>query len=98
MQTTIYCKTSQHKDQHSFYARINGEDYYLFSQRLHRGVENRYSNGIELNKALDRGYNDYAVRRTAEKLLSNLKKKEKEFGVLFLHRNAKKQRGEVYAG
>lgn len=98
MQTKIYCKKSHYKNQHYFYARIEGTDYYLFSQKMYRGVENRYSKGIDLNKALDRSYNDYAVRRTAERLLSNLKKKEKEIGVFFLNKNAKKQSREAYAG
>lgn len=92
MRTTIYCKRSE-RGMHNFYLRINGEEFYLFSQNFKKGVQDYFGRGVYLEYACDysRSKHDTAVMKTMDKIPIFIKYVEKESGILVFEKSKKKQ-------
>jgi hypothetical protein len=91
MKATIFCRTTD-KGVHTFYARVNGRNYYLFRQDYRRGVNEYFHAGVMVNKALNfgRSKNDTAIQKTMTKLPTYIKYVEKEYGISILDKTQKK--------
>ena len=50
MKNTIYCKTTS-RGVHSFYLKVNGKEYFLFTQSYRRGVNDCFKKGICIEQA-----------------------------------------------
>ena len=74
MKNYIYSKTTD-KGQQSFFLVVNGQEYYLFTQKFYRGVKNYFQNKVLLSKAIDfsSANNDTALLRTMEKLPAHIR-------------------------
>ncbi len=85
MCSIIKCKKEK-KGVHSFYINYNGKDYYLFTQDYHKGVNNYFSRGVSLDKALNcrTANGDFRVMKTMEKLKPYIKYIEKEYNIKIL--------------
>lgn len=92
MKNYIYSKTTD-KGQQSFFLVVNGQEYYLFTQKFYRGVKNYFQNKVLLSKAIDfsSANNDTALLRTMEKLPMYIKYIEKEYGIFVLENSIKKK-------
>ncbi len=76
----------------SLYLTHENNDYYLFSQRYHKGVRKAFENGVFLDDALSyANHHDYCVRKTVTKLMSHIKYIEKEYKVDVLNETIKKK-------
>ena len=58
MANFIYSKTTS-KDKQTFYLVIRDREYYLFTQKFHRGVKAFFHNKVLLKDALDIKDEDY---------------------------------------
>lgn len=91
METYVYCV--QGKDSwHSFYLEQGQEQYYLFSQKFRKGVQNFYGKKVRLDKAVDysRSHHDSAIIRTMRKLPVHIRSAEKEYDIVVLNRTQKR--------
>ena len=88
----IYCRTNVYQ-MHDFFLKYHGTTYYLFTQKFRRGVDNYYSNGVLLDKAIDHslGKSDCAVHRTMEKLRMFIRYVEKENDIIVLKKTRRKK-------
>ncbi|MBO4694599.1 MAG: hypothetical protein J5656_01560 [Clostridia bacterium] len=91
MRDKVYCKPNI-KGQDVFFIRSNGEDYYLFKQHHRECVENRFSLGLSIDEALERGLNDPVLRKTAEKLKVFIPKCERENNMIFMNKRFRRSR------
>ena len=91
MSTTVYCKPTA-QGWHSFYAKVNGHDFYLFGQKYRRTVNNYFRDGVPVNLAIDptRAKRDNAILRTMDKLPAYIKYAEKYYGIEILKSTIKK--------
>ena len=91
MKTTIFCKPTD-KGIHSFYLRINSEEYYLFSQHFRRGVQEYYGRGVPLVQACNysKSRNNTSIIKTMDKLPMYIKYIEKEYDIVVLEQTKKK--------
>lgn len=91
MKNYIYSKTTD-KGQQSFFLVVNGQEYYLFTQKFYRGVKNYFQNKVLLSKAIDfsSANNDTALLRTMEKLPAHIRYVENEYGIIALNKTARK--------
>ena len=91
MKSKIYCKTTS-KGKQSFYLLHEGKEHFLFSQNFRRSVKSYYSNGATMNEALNnpRGGENYALRKTMEKLHTYIKYIERENGIMVLKKSNRK--------
>lgn len=88
MNPRIYC-TKDAKGQHVFFVKAYGEQYCLFSQKYRTSVQARFAGGLALDKALS-GVRNFAVCKTAEKILSAIRSLEREENIVLLDRKATK--------
>ena len=101
MKNTIYCKTMS-KGVHSFYLKVNGKEYLLFTQSYRRGVNDYFKKGICIEQATDFGRSkfDSAVMRTMSKIFMYVKYIEKEYDIQILKQTIKrnkKLKTKIYA-
>lgn len=91
MKSIIYCRPTSH-GWHSFYAKVNGQDFYLFGQKYYYAVNSYFRDGVTINAALDptRAKRDNAVLRTMDKLPMYIKYAEKYYGIKILKSTIKK--------
>lgn len=92
----IYCEISYDvvKEQayHEFYVTADGKKYYLFKQEYRKGVREYFrQDGVTLDRALNNGYANSAVRRTIDKLPNYIRYIEKEYGIAILNKTKKKE-------
>ena len=80
--SSIYCKTTS-KGIQSFYVRVQGQTYFLFSQNYRRGVGDYFGNSVSIDKALQHSgaKGDRALLHTMEKLPAYIKYVEREYGL-----------------
>ena len=92
MISEIFSKVSETGKQ-NFYLRVNGKEYYLFSQNYYKSVSDFYGKNITVNRALDfSASTGRAVRKTMEKLRAYIPYIEKEFGVSVLNKTKNARR------
>ena len=93
MKTRIYCKNPR-KGVHSFYITVAGEEYFLFNQKFHFGVEKFFRNGVWLEEVfnLEKAHRDTAILRTCLKLPNYIRYAESEFGIAVLDQTLRKQK------
>ena len=91
MMIMIDCKRAG-KGMHNFYMEQNGEQYFLFTQKFRRGVDNFFRNGVTLEKAQNRkkANGDTAILRTMDKLMMYIRYAEKEHGIIALKKTSLK--------
>lgn len=91
MITSIKCNVSK-KGQHDFILNLNGENYYMFSQNYHTGVNKYFKNGVSLNNAMDRkkAKNDHCIIKTMDKFQTYIKYLEKEYDIKILNKTLNK--------
>ncbi|MCR5202785.1 MAG: hypothetical protein K6D02_06850 [Lachnospiraceae bacterium] len=77
----IYCIPTE-KGVHSFYVRVDGVDYYLFSQPYRKGVQDYYGKGVLFNQSIryDKSHHDCALIKTMDKIPMYVRYVEKEYG------------------
>ena len=93
MSTVVYCRTLE-QGVHSFYMKVDGKRYYLFSQDYRKGVQDYFGHaGVSIDDAINhsKGHNDKALMRTMDKVLTQVKYIESEFNVIALRRTAIKK-------
>lgn len=78
---------------HNFYMEQDGIQYYLFTQKFKKGVDEFFRNGVTLEKAQNRkkAKGDSAILRTMDKLPMYIRYAEKENGITALKRTAQKK-------
>lgn len=92
MASKIFSKITE-KGKQGLYLKTNGKEYYLFSQKYRRSVNEYYSTPLTIDRALDFSYGaGHAVRRTMEKLRAYIPYVEKEYGISVLDKTIKHQR------
>lgn len=92
MNATVFSKITAPREQ-SLYLKVNGREFYLFSQNYRRAVKEYYSTPITLERALDYSCsNGLPVRKTMEKLRAYIPYIEMEYGVNVLKKTKKAQR------
>ena len=87
---TVFCTSKNNF--HNFYIADGKKEYYLFSQK-YRGVINQfYSNGVTLDRAIKHveGRDSRVLHHTMNKLKLYIKYIEKEYNVAFLNSTRKK--------
>lgn len=76
-----------------FYLDVDGERYFLFSQRYRSGIEKYFSKGVSLNDILaNKMRGDDCVKKVVSKLPTYIKYVEKEYDITILNQTMKKQR------
>lgn len=92
MKTTIYCRVTE-QGIHSFYMKVDGKRYYLFTQNYRKGVQDYFSGGVSVDQAMDfsKTHGDDALMRTMTKLPYYIKDIENEFHVTVLRQTQKKR-------
>lgn len=92
MANFIYSRTTE-KDKQTFYLVNQDREYYLFTQKFHRGVKVFFHNKVLLKDALDlsKGRHDTALIKTMTKLPTYIKYIEKEYGVAIMKSTIKKR-------
>lgn len=77
----------------NLYLQVNGQEYYLFSQKHKESVAYYYSKGVTLDKAMDftRARRDVAIGRTMEKLPRYIKSLEVEYNLQVLNKTRRKK-------
>ncbi|MBO7215081.1 MAG: hypothetical protein J6V66_06265 [Clostridia bacterium] len=89
MKKTIYCRTVA-KGVQAFYVEVERKRYFLFNQKYYAGVRNCFRKGIDFNLLSSAcKSNNFAVRRTANKLKNYLKYIENEYCVVIYDKRVK---------
>lgn len=85
MESIISCKTNKLGD-HNFYIKHAGKEYFLFSQKYHRGVNIHFSRGVSIHNALNisTAKGDRCVIKTMSKMKPYIKYIEKEYDIKIL--------------
>ena len=89
----VFCVgATDHTNNHDFYIRVDGNDYFLFRQPYRKGVNQYFGNGVQLDRALRNNWNklDRAILRTIDKLPTYIKYIEKEYGLTILERTKRR--------
>ena len=90
MTTMIYCKNEAH-NLLSIYLKFNAHEYHLFDQKYTKGVETNFSESTPLGKAIARRNNsNFAVSKTAEKIIVYVRRLERELGAEIFESKDKK--------
>lgn len=87
---TVFCTSKNNF--HNFYIADGKKEYYLFSQK-YRGVINQfYSKGVTLDRAIkhSEGKGGQVLHHTMNKLKLYIKYIEKEYDIVFLNSTRKK--------
>lgn len=97
MANFIYSRTTD-KDKQTFYLVSQDREYYLFTQKFHRGVKAFFHNKVLLRDTLDvsRSRHDTALIKTMTKLPIYIKYIEKEYGVAIMESTIKKREKTRY--
>ena len=92
MANFIYSRTTD-KDKQTFYLVSQDREYYLFTQKFHRGVKAFFHNKVLLKDALDisKSRHDTALIKTMTKLPIYIKYIEKEYGIAVMETTIKKK-------
>lgn len=87
----VFCE--QVHDKHSFYMVDGSNEYYLFSQKYKKVVNQFYRNGVHLNKALKHGEckKCKVLHHTMNKLKSSIKYIEREYDISILNSTRRKR-------
>ena len=89
MKNSIICKTTA-KGKQSLYLKVNGKEYFLFSQSFRKSVRDYYRNAVTIDRALDYSAStSLAVSKAMEKLRVYIPYVEKEYGVRVLNKTLK---------
>ena len=92
MKAKIYCKTTQ-KGIHSFYLLQEGNEYFLFSQKYRKGVQEYFGRGgvyFDQSRNYAKSHNDAAIIRTMNKLPIYIKYIEKEYEIAVFNQTKKR--------
>ena len=91
MGSIISCKTNK-QGGHNFYIKHEGNEYFLFSQQYHRGVNNHFSRGVSLRNALNisTAKRDHCVIKTMSKMKPYIRYIEKEYDIKILKKTIEK--------
>ena len=86
----IQCK--RNRSDLDFFLTDDAREYYLFTQRWNRGVEEYFKNGVMLNKARDHsnGGSDIKIHKAKAKLPMYIRFIEKESGMVFLEQSKRR--------
>lgn len=86
----IYCKANH--SNLDFIITEKGTEYFLFTQKWHRGVEEYFKNGVALDNAIDhsKSRSDRMVHKVMSKLPMYIKYIEKEYGIAFLEQSKRR--------
>lgn len=87
---TIICRNTSHGT-HTFYLKVDGEEYFLFSQTYRRGVADYYRRDLPLDRALDHGRSkgNTMVTHTMDKLPAYIRYLEQEYDLAVLEKTRK---------
>ena len=89
MANTIYCKTVA-KGKQAFYVKVEGRDYYLFSQDYRISNKEFFQNGVTVDRALNHSSSrSEAVRKTMTKLVPYIRYIEQEYDLEVLRKTIK---------
>lgn len=83
----IYCK--RNNNGLDFILKERGSEFFLFSQKWHRGVEEYFKDGRSLDEAIRHGKTrkDRMVHKVKSKLPAYIRYIEDESGMVFLRRS-----------
>ena len=89
MKNSIVCKTTA-KGKQSLYLKVDGKEYFLFSQSFRKSVRDYYRNAVTIDRALDYSAGtSLAVIKAMDKLRVYIPYIEKEYGVCVLNKTLK---------
>ena len=81
MKTKVICK-ELNRGTLSFYAMVNGKEYFLFQQEFKKTVFDYFMNGVNVSVTNDYSVaHSHTVRKTLDKLPSYLRYIEKEYDI-----------------
>lgn len=81
MKTKVFCKELS-RGTLSFYAMVNGREYFLFQQEFKKTVYDYFMNGVNVSVTNDySSAHSHTVRKTLDKLPSYLHYIEKEYDI-----------------
>lgn len=77
----------------SLYLNKDGEEIYLFSQKLRKGVRDFYRPGIAISGAMNfaKANGNHAIVNTMEKLIKHIHYVENEYGIIVFQRKQDKK-------
>ena len=89
--TTVYCIRNKGNNL-DFYIKNKETEFFLFSQRLYKGVEKYFRKGVSLNKAIDHSkcWDDYRIHRVMSKLPAYIRYIEKEYEIAFFEQSKRR--------
>ena len=93
MKAKIYCKTTQ-KGIHSFYLSLEGNEYFLFSQKYKKGVQEYFGKGgvyFDQARNFAKSRKDTALIKTMSKFPIYIKYIEKEYEIAILNQTKKRK-------
>lgn len=87
---TVFCTTNNNFN--NFYIADGKNEYYLFSQKYRRIVNQFYCNGVSLDRAIkhSEGRRKQVLHHTMSKLKLYIKYIEKEYDIIFLNSTKRK--------
>ena len=90
--TTVYYKNNN--EDHVFYLKNEGTEYYLFTQKRRKGVGEFYRGNVALDRAICHGIGrrDTAIHKTMDKIVMQIRYIEKENDIKVLKKHKRKQR------
>ena len=88
--TTVYYKKTNAN--HDFFMSVDGKEYYLFTQQQRKGVGDFYKGRVPLDRAINHGIGrkDYAIHRTMDKIMMQIRYVEKENDIKVLRKTRRK--------
>ena len=89
--TKIYCKRNNNNGL-DFILKERRVEFYLFSQKWHRGVEEYFKDGVSLDEAIRHGKTrkDRMIHKVKTKLPMYIRHIEKESGMTFLEQSKRR--------
>ena len=97
MKAKIYC--IRQNDKQLFYVSKNGKDYYLFSEKSRKVVDNFFSKPLTYDEATDfsKARRNFYVMNTMKKIPSYVRYIEKYYGIVLTNKGQKRANNEKYS-
>ena len=89
--TTVYCRRNKGNNL-DFYIKNKETEYFLFSQRVYRGLESFFEKGVSLDNAINhrKGKGDSRIHKVMTKLPAYIRYIEKEYEIAFFEQSKRR--------
>ena len=86
----IYCRHNH--SNLDFFIADRGKEYFLFTQKWHRGIEEYFKHGVALDRAINhsKSRSDRMIHKVKSKLPMQIRYIEKEYGIAFLEQSKRR--------